>query len=176
MSDEDLLANLLVEKLGKIHDRDEFCCGEPELDLFLKNLAGQYERKGLSRTYVATVPGSDRVVGYYSLSSLSVSFDEIPEATLRKLKLPGIPIPCILLGRLAVDQSVQGKSVGKHLLMHALSTALHASVSIGTVFLIVHALHENAKRFYREFGFQEFPNDQMHLFLSLKDVKASQGN
>ena len=47
-------------ELNRSHNRDNFDCGVEELNHFLKNLARQNLKKGLSRTFVAIkdeIPG-----------------------------------------------------------------------------------------------------------------------
>ena len=40
-------------ELNRTHNRDNFNCGVEELNYFLRNLARQNLKKGLSRTFVA---------------------------------------------------------------------------------------------------------------------------
>ena len=104
------------------HQRDAFCCGRPPLDDFLRSLVSQYEKRKLGKTFVAVRPGENLVLGYYTLASGSLSFAHLP-AKISK-KMPKHPIPVILLARLAVDQTMQGKGLGRGLLMDALHRAL----------------------------------------------------
>ena len=108
-----------IERLSDAHDRSAFDCGKPPLDDFLKRFAGQYERRDFAAVYVAISPPGNAVLGYYSLSSGSVDLTALPEAVRKKL--PRHPVPVIHLGRLAVDQSVRGQGLGRHLLVDALT-------------------------------------------------------
>lgn len=171
MNENDFLANLTIEPLQASHDRSSFCCGENTLDVFLHQYASQYENKGMSRTFVAVRSGQSTILGYYSLANLSIGFEELPADAVKRL--PKIPIPCILLGRLAVDQHAQGKNLGKYLLLNAMHRVVSVSEQSGSVFLIVHALHEKARQFYARFGFQEFKEEPLYLFLPIKNIKAS---
>jgi hypothetical protein len=61
------------------------------------------------------------VVGYYTLSALSIERGTIPEPVVKKLKLPSYPLlPATLMGRLAVDQKHQKRGIGEFLLMDGL--------------------------------------------------------
>jgi hypothetical protein len=91
--------------LTKDHDRDSFDCGVPALTDYLKKYALQNQKKHAARTYVAT--RGSRIVGYYSLAYGSVSLEEAPHSV--KSGLPSHPIPVILLARLAVDSTEQGR-------------------------------------------------------------------
>ena len=84
-----------------------FDSGEPELDEWLVRQAQRNQLSGGSRTYVTT--RSDRVVGYYSLSTGSVVHADVSEKIRRNQPNP---IPVILLGRLAVDRHEQGRGLG----------------------------------------------------------------
>jgi GNAT superfamily N-acetyltransferase len=118
----------VIEKLATHHDRTSFDCGHERLNNFLKNLATQYRKKNLGQTYVAVAP-EERVVGYYTISTSRVDFKNVPDL-LRK-RLPPIPIPVVLLGRLAMDKRNQGQGVGKALLVKALRQAVEFSERIG---------------------------------------------
>ncbi len=109
-----------------------------------------------------------RVLGYYSLAAGSVAHDE---ATGRVKKgLPWHSIPVILLARLAVDVSVQGKGVGSALLKDAPIRTAHAADTIGARALLVHAKDDEAKAFYQHFTFEPSPSDPYHLLLIMKDL------
>src|SRR5437764_233555 len=113
----------VIEPLADRHDRTTFDCGVPVLNDWLTQRAGQFERKDLARTYVAVRPGEAAVVGYYALSSHSVRFDTLP--TDQAKGLPRLDMPVALIGRLAVDKSMQGRGLGSELLIDALRRVEH---------------------------------------------------
>src|SRR3954453_777106 len=100
------------------HDRSQFDCGEPSLNDFLKQYARQNEEKGVSRTFVLGREGEQRVLGYYTLAGGQFERDNLPPKAGKKL--PKYPVPVVVLGRLAVDRSVQGEKLGRVLLKDAL--------------------------------------------------------
>jgi hypothetical protein len=53
-----------IESLQPSHDRTAFDCGEQRLNEWLKQRAGQWDRKELVRCYVAVRPDQSRVAGY----------------------------------------------------------------------------------------------------------------
>lgn len=59
----------------------------------------------------------------------------------------------MLLARLAVDKSVQGRGIGAFLLRDAMSRALSVAEQAGMRLLLVHALNDDARAFYEHFGF-----------------------
>ncbi len=93
------MASWTVERLGKRHDRTRFDCGNAVLNEWLKQRAGQFDRRDLARTYVAVRPGEPIVLGYYALSSHTVCYEAFPADEAKKL--PHIDLPVVLLGRLA---------------------------------------------------------------------------
>jgi len=85
------------------------------------------------------------------------------------------PIPVMLLGRLAVDRSWHGKGLGKGLLRDAVLRTIHAAETAGICAILVHAISENAKHFYKACGFQQSPVDPMTLMVSIQDAKSLLG-
>jgi GNAT superfamily N-acetyltransferase len=154
-----------IERLSSAHARDAFDCGEQALDDYLRRYAGQHDRKGLGRTYVAVEPGGTVVKGFYTISSGAVSFEVVPE------NLPRHPILVVLLGRLAVDRTAQGHGLGAMLLIHALRRALDVSEQLGVHAVAVDTLNESARAFYLKYDFSELLDDPLHLFLSTKKFR-----
>ncbi|MBI1831740.1 MAG: GNAT family N-acetyltransferase [Planctomycetes bacterium] len=155
--------------LEKSHDVSGFDCGAPSLNDFLHKYAWQNQQNRSARTYV--VLRGNRVVAYYLLAAGSVRRDE---ATARVAKgLANHPVPIFLLARLAVDQGEKRKGVGAALLKDALLRSLQAADIVGCRAVLVHAKDQAAQAFYRKFGFESSPVDEFHLFLLMKDIKAS---
>jgi len=75
------------------------------------------------------------------------------------------PIPVMVLARLAVDRRAQGMQLGGALLQDAVNRAVAVAHNAGVRALLVHALHEEAKRFYEHYGFQASPQHPMMLCL-----------
>jgi len=79
-------------------------------------------------------------------------------------------------GRLAVDQTWQGKGLGAAILRDASLTTLQAAEIAGIRAILVHALHERAAAFYRHAGFSPSPVSDTTLMLALKDARAARTN
>lgn len=159
-----------VEALSKQHDRSGFSCGAEPLDRYLREQAGQDARKRVAAPFVLCEGKSNAVLGYYTLSALSVDVGAWPEDVAKKL--PKYPfIPAMLLGRLAVDRGLRGKGAGEHLLMDALRRALAASREVASVAVVVDAKDDNAVSFYRRYGFIPFPDQPNKLFLPMAVVE-----
>lgn len=157
---------LRVEPLGSSHDRSGFESGVEPLDRYFRSQAGQDARKNMAAPFGLVLPDG-RIAGYYTLSSTSVQFGELPEQTVRKL--PKYPlVPATLLGRLAVDRRRQGKGYGRFLLADALYRAVQNEIASFAV--IVDAKDDNARRFYEREGFVPFPDRPMKLFRPMADI------
>ena len=160
---------LVVGPLDASHDRAGFHCGVETLDLYLSRQAGQDIRRRISRVFVATTPAAPAtVVGYYTLSALSIELRHLPAATARKL--PRHPLPAALIGRLAVRLSAQGHGVGRMLLADAVKRTLSVADQIAVYALVVDALDPAAAGFYEQFGFTRFDAAPDRLFLPLKSI------
>ena len=111
--------NLLIRPLDSDHDRPGFQCSVASLDAYIKKQARQDVKRRISRVFVATTAEQpNNIVGYYTLSTLSIELSQLPEDLARKL--PRHPVPAALLGRLAVHQTAQGHGVGRMLLIDAI--------------------------------------------------------
>lgn len=152
-----------IELLGKHHDRARFSCGQPDLDGWFRLRASQDEKRNIARVFVA-VDDDIGVIGFYSLSSLSLSLDHLPEQIAHKLPRYDA-IPAALIGRLARDERVRGQGVGELLLADAIHRVLGAGRSIAVFAIVVDAKDERAAAFYQAFGFQTFPLRPDRLFL-----------
>lgn len=160
-----------VELLTKHHDLSRFECGKPALDDWLRKWALPSLASDSARTYVAHRDGV--VVGYYSICTGSVRRDEAPERIAKGQAAH--PIPVILLARLAVDQREQEKGLGGALLKNALSRMAEVIDIVAARAVLVHAIDNKARGFYRHFGFEESPIDEYHLMLLVKDLRRNLG-
>ncbi len=165
----DRIEALRTEPISKTHQRKQFCCGKPELDTYLAHYARQNDEKNLAKTFVA-VNVENQVLGYYSLSSARIEFEELPPELSQQL--PAYPIPAALIARLAVDESTQGEGLGARLLIDALRRILSASEEIAVKVVLVDALDQSAKDFYQHYGFMAVPGQEMKLFLPIETING----
>lgn len=147
-----------------------FDSGEATLDSYLRERALANHVSGYARCYVSVDSDATTVLGYYTLSAVAIERAGLPGRARRNAP---DPIPAVLLGRLAVDRRVQGAGLGRFLVRDAILSTLQAAHRIGVRLLIVHALHDDAARFYRSLGFERSPTDPLHLYLLLSDARAS---
>lgn len=146
-------------------DLAAFDSGEPDLDSYLRQKAVTNHIQGGSRCFVTCRDG--RVVGFYGLAAAAVERGS-PGRVRRNMP---DPVPVILLSRLAVDRTEQGKGAGSHLLRDAITRSMAAAELIGVRAILVHALRDHARAFYAHFGFEPSPTDPLHLLLLIKDAR-----
>ena len=158
---------LVIEPLNRNHNRTPFNCGIESLDRYLQHQANQDIKRRVSRMFVVRSRQDEtRVLGYYTLSTLSIDLSVLPEKLAKKL--PKHSIPAALIGRLAVDVSAQGKGIGKMLLSNAIKRTLAISDDIAIYAIVVDAINEEAESFYMQYGFAHLASEGKRLFLSLK--------
>lgn len=159
------------EPLAPGHDIEHFNCGVASLNLWLAKHAAGAAAAGSARTFVVQDAEQQRVVGYHALAAASLTREQ---ATARAAKgMPRHPIPAVLLARLAVDVSVQGRGVGGWLLRDAMLRGLSAAESVGIRVLLVHAMNDDARAFYVRHGFEPSPTDPLNLQMLIKDIRAA---
>jgi GNAT superfamily N-acetyltransferase len=158
-----------IERLDRSYHRGAFHCGKAPLDDFIRSLVSQYEKRNLGRTFVALPKGENRVVGYFTLASGAVPFQNLPDVAARKL--PRHPVPVILLARLAVDLTVQGKGLGRVLMMDALTRCLELAEWLGVHAVEVGAIDDEAKAFYQKHGFTARIDNELHLYLPIATIR-----
>lgn len=141
----------------------DFDCGHAALNEWLVRYAHQNQRRNMSRTFVATHPGSDRVLGYYT--SLASKLGPSPNSAFR------FDTPTMFIARLAVDKESQGKRVGSLLMVHAFSQAIAIASFTGLAAVVVSALNDEAVSFYEKVGFTQLESDPYHLVIRLDEVQ-----
>ena len=156
------------EKLRPDHDLSSFDSGTPVLDAWLRRRALPNQESGASRTYV--VCAGRRVVGYYALAAGAIAQGEATGRTRRNMP---DPVPVMVIGRLAIDSGFQGRGLGRALLRDAVLRTMQAADIAGIRAMLVHAISEDAKRFYERCGFQPSPVDPMTLMITMRDAQQA---
>jgi GNAT superfamily N-acetyltransferase len=159
------------ERLSERHDISTFENGRhPALDTWLRERALGSE--GLSaRTYViCDAEARARVVGYYAISMAMEQRAALPTAKLRR----GMPdrVPLLLIGRLAVDHTFQGRGLGTELLADALRRCLAAAEIAGVRAIVAHAIDDAAVGFYRQHGFVPSPLGERVMLIPIETARA----
>jgi GNAT superfamily N-acetyltransferase len=148
------------------HELENFNSGVPSLDDWLKKRALKNQASGASRCFVLC--HGKTVIGYYTISAGAISHEAAPK-TMRR-NMPD-PLPVLLLGRLAIDKDHHNKGLGSALLRDAMIRAVSVAGDAGVFAILIHALSEQAKRFYLSRGFVESPLQSMTLIMTLETVR-----
>jgi len=160
-----------VEARGAHHELESFRCGTRSLDEWLcrhaRNAAGQG-----TRTYVLVGEPGNQVAGYFAIAPHLLSRGDAPKTVTR-----GAPerIPAILLAKLALDERLHGRGLGSELLIHALATIIAAARTAGGRIIVVDALDDAARAFYRAHDFREIPSNPHRLVMKLSTAAGALG-
>lgn len=132
--------------------RDDFHCGDVELDRFFQKFAGQNQfRLHIGTTYVAV--HDSKILGFATVTATSITIKDLPKSSRKQL--PKYPLPALRLARLAVAENVQGQDIGKQLLRAVFGIAHEMADRSGCVAVVVDA-KPAAVEFYKPYGFEEF--------------------
>ena len=145
------------------HNRQGFDCNRPELNDWLAKIARRHQENGLSKTFVAVPDDAPkRILGCYALSLTEVETQALPDAL--RSRLPRV-VSGVRLGRLAVDQSAQGRQLGELLLVDAMPRVRAIREHAGVIGLFIDAVDEEAKGFYIRYGAVVFIDSPLKLLL-----------
>lgn len=153
------------------HDLSYFSCGEPSLDEWLSRRAFPNQIAEASKTYV--IVENKFVVGYYCLAAGSVSPASVTGRIRRNMP---DPLPAIIIGRLAVSLSHQGRGLGATLLNNALERSLQAAEILGCRAILVSAINKTAAAFYDKAGFIPSPVNPLLYMMLTSDARATLDN
>ena len=156
------------EPLSDDHQTEAFASGEPVLDEWLRRRARANQASGAFRTYI--VCEERHVVGYYALASAAIAQTGVPGKFRRNMP---DPIPVVVLARLAVDREHQGQGLGRALFRDGARRVANAADTIGIRGIVVHAISQEARKFYIALGFDPCPGEGMTLVVTLKDLRAT---
>jgi predicted GNAT family N-acyltransferase len=149
------------------HAVEEFTCGEPSLDAWLRCQAAPATARHTARTWVWVEDGV--VVGYYALAAHKVAREQVPSRIGRG---GPVEIPAVLLARLALATSLRGQGLGEVLVVDALGRIVDATQTVAARLVVVDALHERVAQFYEALGFRRIP-DSLLLVQKIADIEAA---
>lgn len=167
-------APYISEALTNEHDVGGFDSGQTELDEWLRRSAASSDGRNITRTHVWTRrhDRTRRVVAYYATMPYVIERDALTRKDGRGLT---DHIPCYLLARLALDQSLRGQQLGSVLLAEALRRMAISSAGVGGRLIVVDAIDDRAAFFYQQHGFEALPSDSRRLTLRVKDLAGTLG-
>lgn len=157
-----------IELLNAHHHLNEFSCGKPSLDTWLAKFARSNQNNGFTRVFV--VCEDNAVVGYYGLAPTVIA----PNVVTRKIRsgMPPDPIPCLLIGQLAVDQRYGGRGLGAALVKDAFQRCVAGADLVGGRAIVVRAVDEEAEQYWQSWGFIPARDNSSVLVRSIADIRA----
>lgn len=159
-----------LELLADDHDRKGFHCGSESLERYLAETAKGHLAKGVSIARVLVERDSRKpkpVLGYFTLTSTLAKASHWPGTAKG---LPTMPVPIVLLGRLAVAEAWQGRGVASLLLAAAREIAAASMRGAGGVGLAVDPADESLVPFYSKYGFRRVEETSLRMFLPLASL------
>lgn len=152
--------------IDKAHDRAAFDCGDADLNVYLQRYARQNHDSGGAKCFVAVACDAPmRILGFHTLSPASLDYARTP--ALARKGLARYDVPVFRLGRLAVDQSVQGRGLGGALLLRAADRCLRVAQDVGGVALLIDAKNDRAAGWYENYGALRLDDAPLSLVLPL---------
>jgi GNAT superfamily N-acetyltransferase len=159
---------MLIEPLGRNHNRKSFDCSDEQVNRFLREQALQDHERDLSRTMVLVDEADPiRIIGFHTLLIAQVKQTEIPSDRPRIKR--GLPV--ILLGQLGVDKELQRRRYGEMLLMDAQARVDEISRRTGVRAMMLDARNERLAQWYEQHDFIRFPG-QFRMFKSISAIRA----
>jgi predicted GNAT family N-acyltransferase len=162
------------ELLGNQHLplRAAFSCGEPALDLYLRERARKETTQRIAAVWVLHDRNATRIAAYYTLSAVAIEQTHLPPNFTHRLAQYEI-YPATLIGRLAVDQRYRGMRIGGRLLLDALVRSFAVSKNVASVAVVTDAKTPDVQRFYEHYGFMLLPSEshERRFFLPMRTVE-----
>lgn len=144
-----------LERLNEHHDLSAFDAGPTDTEgqaAWLRDRALSNDARGNTRVFVATYADTRRVGAFFGITPGSVVLDKVLPRRLRPHGTPPI-IPAWFIARLAVDMPLQGRGVGRDVMLAALSRIVRLQEKGGGALIVVDAASERAQRLYAQHRF-----------------------
>lgn len=156
-----------VELLRDANRRGQFGCGKSALDNWLKAYARSNHARGFTRVLV--VHDADQAVGYYGLAPTVVEASVVPRAI--RTGRPPDPIPCLLIGQLAVDTGYAGRGTGSALVKDALRRCTAGAISLEDELSSSGQSTPKQRDFWQDWGFVPARDNPSICMRSIEDVR-----
>lgn len=157
-------APFVIEPLAATHKRADFTCGDDRIDRYFRETVSQDLKRNYATCFVARDVATNRIAGFYTLSSSNVPLTEVPEPLAKKL--PRYPtVPAVLIGWLGRHSDYAGQGLGEALLFDAIRMV--ATAPIGAHAIFADAINDKAAAFYEAYGFTPLIRRPHTLYLPM---------
>jgi GNAT superfamily N-acetyltransferase len=163
------------------HDRSTFESGVAQVDNFFRQTAAKLTRAANLRTFVLD-GGQGKVLGFYAQNASAIEYRDLPARYARTRPGHG-EIPAVFISMIGVDRRVQGRGLGRDLLVDSLWRIVEAERSVGIALVLIDVLDcgdavqvTRRKDFYLRHGFAELPGQPLRLFLPIATLRELIGH
>lgn len=162
-----------IRPLDKLHDLAGFECGVERIDNYLTKTAWREHKTHKIRVFAATLPGSQVVVGYYSLTFIVWTDESIGEKVRTKFVSSGAAVPAIYLPKIGVRETHAKTGIGSALVKNAFERSLLIAdnAAIGT--LTLDAIDPAKAVWYASLGFVPFAEGDLKMVISLNNLRKA---
>lgn len=159
------------EPISKSHRRNEFDCGDDEMNHFLHRYARQSHDQSATKTFCA-IDDSDpgRVLGFYTIVPTSIEYERVPPFMIRGFARHDVG--GFKLARIATDVRVTGHGLGSQLLTAAATRCIRASSEVGGSLFVIDAKNERAAAWYANFGAVALADRPLTLVIPMATLVA----
>lgn len=159
------------EPIARSHRRQEFDCGDAEMNRFLQRYARQSHEQNAAKTFCA-IDNNDpgRVLGFYTITPSAVDHDDVPTAMTRGLARH--EVAGFELARIATAITVAGQGLGGQLLAAAALRCCRVAEEAGGILLIIDAKHARAANWYASYGAEPLQSHPLTLVMPLETFAA----
>ena len=154
------------------HNRTTFESSVAEVDNFFRFTANKLTRAANLRTFVLD-DGEGRVLGFYAQNAAEIEYSELP-ARFSKTRPRNGKIPAAFISMIGVDKRVQGRGLGRDLLVDCLWRIAEAERSLGIALAVLDVLDcgtqarvERRRHFYLRHGFAPLPQRPLRLYMPI---------
>ncbi|MFC0821149.1 GNAT family N-acetyltransferase [Moraxella marmotae] len=153
---------LNVQPLNKHHNKQAFDCGNDNINRHLQQMASQQCKKGITQVHI--VADGEHIQAFYTLSAISLNNE------LGVIKSYPKQVPAVLIGRLGVSLTQQGKGLASQLIANAMQQAKAISQVAGVAFVVIDAKTEHLAKYYIDMGFIRLPNNPLRLVYPISQI------
>lgn len=157
---------MTIEALDASHDTSEFDSGASELDRWLREHGLLAQQRDTARVFVIA-DDEKRVLAYCAVVVGTVSRDELSSRARS-----GLPdrVPCLLLGKLAVNKTASRQGHGFELFKHAARIGVQVNQIAAARLLVAEARDDSARDWYVKQGMKCLV-DGRTCYLRLADLR-----
>ncbi|MGC4106738.1 MAG: hypothetical protein QM753_10370 [Thermomicrobiales bacterium] len=154
------------EPIAKAHRRQDFDCGDPEMNRFIQRFARQSHEQNAAKTFCAIDDATpSRILGFSTITPTAVTHEAVPTSMTRGLARH--EVAGFKLARIATDVTVAGHGLGGQLLAAAALRCLRVASEVGGVLLVIDAKNERAASWYASYGAEPLRDRPLTLVMPL---------